>query len=575
MSSIPLQDSPPVPLQSTLRAKIATASTKESTVPSEPLDAHEDARAIIRLAQCPHCSCPLKEPVTLPCGNSICKKCLPESHLRTHVSYPATPARLQAFTCPVTTCKQEHADGDCSVDVVLNKTTEIVRNKIEAFRNSEQASRIVLQLEEKDRWSIAGVASLREKEPRTRVLSGGRLCATFAMAAMGELAYDSELIYASPSPSPPGEEVEILDKAVLENVKDATRSELDCQVCYGLFLDPITTACGHTFCRTCMHRLLDHSNLCPVCRRVFNITPASSAQAPANSLLVKLLEGLCPDAVSARREMVKSENISGIGELDTPLFVCTLSIPTAPTFLHVFEPRYRLMIRRAMEYGDRKFGMILPNRGREPQGELGRVPFFEYGTLLHIVDVDLHPDGRSFIQCIGVSRFRILAHGTLDGYMVGKVERVEDISLAAEEGLEAAETSASSTGRALSAQEHFGAPPFHTPTTPERSEATMRYLATLSTQQLMEICTSFITKMRARSASWLQRKVFTAYGEMPTDPAVFPWWFAAVLPISETEKYKLLQIQSVRERLKFCAAWITLLEQQRWYADFLCCSSDC
>jgi Lon protease-like protein len=574
MSSLPLRNASPVSLQSTLRAKIATSSTKESTVPSAPLDAYKDARAIVRLAQCQQCSYPLKEPVTLPCGNSICKKCIPQSHLRTHVSYPATPGRLQGFTCPVTTCKQEHADGDCSVDVVLNKTTEIVRNEIDAFRNSDQASGIVLHLEEKDRWSIAGVASLRDKEPRTRVLHGGRLCATYAMAAMGELAYDSEVIFTSPSPA--GEEVEILDHAVLENVKEAIRSELDCQVCYGLLLDPLTTACGHTFCRTCVHRLLDHSNLCPICRRVFTIPPAStSVQAPSNFLLVQLLMGLCPNAVKARAEVVKSENSSGIGELDTPLFVCTLSFPTAPTFLHIFEPRYRLMIRRAVENGDRKFGMILPNPRREPQGDMGRVPFHAFGTLLHIVGMQVLPDGRSMIETVGVSRFRILQHGTLDGYMVGKVERIDDISLAAEEALEAAETSDPRNSRPLSAQDHFGAPPYHSTTTPEQSDAAMRSLSALPTQQLMEIGTSFVEKMKGQSASWLQSRVITTFGEMPTDPATFPWWFASVLPIAEVEKYKLLQIQSVRERLKFCAAWIKLLEAQRWYADFLSCSSVC
>jgi Lon protease-like protein len=567
MSSLPFQNTSPVSLQSSLRSKIANSTTKESPIPSGPLDAFKDARQIVRLAQCEQCSYPLTEPVTLPCGNSICRKCIPESRLRTNISYPATPGRLQGFTCPVTTCKQEHADGDCSVDVVLNKTTEMVRSEIEAFRNSAQASKIIIRLEERDRWSIAGVASLRDQEPRTRVLNGGRLCATYAMVEMGELAHDSEVIYTTLSPA--SEEVEMLDNALLDHLKEATRSEFDCQVCYGLFLDPLTTACGHTFCRTCIHRLLDHSNLCPICRRVSNTPPASTAvQAPSNALLGKLLMALCPEAVAARAETVKKENLNGMGELDTPLFVCTLSFPTTPTFLHIFEPRYRLMIRRAVESGDNKFGMILSNPEREPQGDLGRVPFYAFGTLLHIVSMHVLPDGRSLIETIGVSRFRILKHATLDGYMVGKVERVDDISLAAEEALEAAETSASSNSRPFSAQDHFGAPPDHV--NPHQHSPQTLDLSTLSTRQLMEIGTSFVERMRAQSAPWLHRRVFMTYGEMPQDPAIFPWWLASVLPTAEAEKYKLLQISSVRERLKLCASWISQLETQRWYADFLC-----
>ena len=40
-----------------------------------------------------------------------------------------------------------------------------------------------------------------------------------------------------------------------------------------------------------------------------------------------------------------------------PIFVCTVSLPGIPCPLHVFEPRYRLMVRRAMESGTREFGM--------------------------------------------------------------------------------------------------------------------------------------------------------------------------------------------------------------------------
>ena len=34
-----------------------------------------------------------------------------------------------------------------------------------------------------------------------------------------------------------------------------------------------------------------------------------------------------------------------------PIFVCSLALPHAPCPLHIFEPRYRLMIRRALESG--------------------------------------------------------------------------------------------------------------------------------------------------------------------------------------------------------------------------------
>ena len=51
--------------------------------------------------------------------------------------------------------------------------------------------------------------------------------------------------------------------------------------------------------------------------------------------------------------------LSRVGLSDSqsvPVFVCTMAFPSLPSPLHVFEPRYRLMIRRC-ETGSRRFGM--------------------------------------------------------------------------------------------------------------------------------------------------------------------------------------------------------------------------
>lgn len=452
--------------------------------------------------------------------------------------------------------------GDCSLDVVLSKIMVVVKAEIEAYRKSTEASEVRIQVEERDKWAIAGISSLREKELVTKVFAGGRLASTFALAEMGELQRDSEVLYTVLSDST--DKSEALDIAVLEHLKESTRSELDCQVCYSLFLDPYTTTCGHTFCRKCIHRVLDHSTLCPVCRRVMAIPPGITAQqAPGNKIISKLLQSLCPEAVAARAEAVKQEESSGLGDMDTPLFNCTLAFPSVPTFLHIFEPRYRLMIRRAYQSESRSFGMLLFNPGMTPQGDLGAVPFYEYGTMLQIANMHLLPDGRSLIETVGTTRFRVLRHGSLDGYLVGKVERIDDVSIAAEEALEAAETTSST--RNFSAQDHFGAPPHHT--TP-RQPLTAAEVDSLPTRDLMEIGTSFVKKMKEQSAPWLNSRVFQAYGECPTDPALFAWWFASILPIHEAQKYKLLATSSVRERLKICAHWIAALEAQRWYEPF-------
>jgi Lon protease-like protein len=185
--------------------------------------------------------------------------------------------------------------------------------------------------------------------------------------------------------------------------------------------------------------------------------------------------------------------------------------------------------------------------------------------MLRIINMHAMPDGRSIIETMGISRFRVLRYGYLDGYMIGKVERIDDVSLGEEEAIEAAETTSST--RQFSAQEHFGTPVHRMPSQERPSLPQIEDLDALSTQELMEIGTAFVKRMGDTSAPWLHRNVVHAYGECPDDPALFPWWFASVIPTSDAEKYKMLETSTVRERLKMCVVFAAELERQTWYAS--------
>jgi len=397
------------------------------------LDAHEDARTLVRLVQCPQCSLPFKVPVTLPCGHSVCRTCLPQSHRRENISYPNTPDRLHGIRCPAEGCGQEHPVSECNIDVCLSKVMESISAAVESFQPLPEDTLVRLS-EIPDGSQTIGKQTLPE-EPQAQVLAGGRLLATFALAEMGKLHYHVDVCYESISKADEGSRK--LDQMMLSRLRDMAHRELDCHVCYNLMYDPVTTPCGHTFCRKCLVRVLDHSTHCPVCRRTLPMPPSLERQA-SNVRLVALLLSLCSDLVTARAEAIAADERAVLGDLDTPLFVCTLAFPSTPTFLHIFEPRYKLMIRRAME-SNRQFGMLTYNQIGASQSELGVTNFKEYGTMLHILNVHMLPDGRSLIETQGLYRFRVRAHGILDGYTVGRVERVEDISLAEEERLEVGE----------------------------------------------------------------------------------------------------------------------------------------
>ncbi|KAF7846440.1 hypothetical protein BT93_L4373 [Corymbia citriodora subsp. variegata] len=516
-------------------------STVENSHPSA-LSAHEDARALVRLTQCPQCSHPFRSPITLPCGYSLCRQCLPTTYRRENVSYPDTPGRRRGFLCPFLDCAEEHVMADCCVDVTLSKLMEsigqvVTTHKISHADTPTYIEEIVKQDE------VVGPLNDSEK-PRCWTLPGGRLAATFDLTEMGILEYKTEVTYQPLSED--GDTYRNLDEALLAQVLETTHKEVDCQVCYNIMYDPVTTACGHTLCRKCLMRTLDHSLHCPVCRRVVTTAPSLHTQA-SNKTLVNLLAGLCPEIVATRAEAALLEDNIGVGELDTPLFVCTLGFPGCPTFLRIFEPRYRLMIRRALE-GNRQFGILMYNERGTSQGDLGRVPFLEYGTILRIENVQMLPDGQSIVETVGVSRFRVKEHGQVDGYNVGRVERIEDVPLAEEERLEA---------------EDMALPP--------AAEGDIEgEINRTSTRDLLMRGLNFILIMQGRSAPWLHQRILEAYGGPPDDAALFPYWFASILPLHDNVKYQLLQTNSVRQRLKITALWIRQMESQRWYQSNAC-----
>lgn len=515
-------------------------SQDEAQVPASPgpagLRPYEDAREIVRLFQCAQCSYPVREPVTLPCGYSLCKPCMPPPHLRANITYPQSADRAAGFDCPSKDCGIEHSLADCSLDVTLNKMVEVVKAQVALCASNAPDS--PLQLDERlDRRSVVG--NDIDITPRSRVLKGGRILAAFILANSGELDYKSGLTFTPVEPEAQ-KTIALLDTAMTKVLKDLVRNELECQVCYGLILDPLTTPCGHTFCRKCVARALDHSTSCPACRRPMSMRPGVSTES-ANDRIARITQALLADELAARIVAVQ-EDESTNGDSWFPLFPCTLAYPNMPTFLHIFEPRYRLMVRRCLENGSRRFGMLMCNSRGVPQGNLGSIQYMQYGTMLGISRTEVFADGRSLLETRGLYRFRVLEGSMRDGYHIGRIQRIDDMPLAEEEANEALET-----GGPAPAEDDWDAQVNH-----------------MSTQALLQHALNFITAARARSAHWLHERVLGAYGLPPTDPALFPFWFASVLPMRDEEKYKLLPITSVRERLKLTVHWIKILEESRW-----------
>lgn len=261
--------------------------------------------------------------------------------------------------------------------------------------------------------------------------------------------------------------------------------DFDCPLCGDVLYQPVTTTCGHTFCKSCICRAGDHTNKCPICRRILHITQDYGVAL----LLQEVIKKHFPKKLERRQKEIESEIHKQLIGSQLPIFVLnTVLFPTRSLPLHIFEPRYRLMLRRCLE-GGRRFGVVSSVNGK----------LSEYGTVAEIENHVILPDGRSLIHTKGRQKFKLKKHWNQDGYTVGNVEFVRD------------------SGEEL-------------------DEESTRDLKT---------CRKYITTMFGQVLSVIEEK----FGKMPADPIKFTFWLVDFLPISLTAKQSFLELNSQNERI--------------------------
>ncbi|XP_031132374.1 LON peptidase N-terminal domain and RING finger protein 1-like isoform X1 [Ipomoea triloba] len=344
------------------------------------------------------------------------------------------------------------------------------------------------------------VVSLRSSSVKSYILKANAL----VMLEKYELAQD--VIYSGLHIDPLSIPLQNLARFINEgrrsHGKPQRSDDFDCTLCLKLLYEPITTPCGHSFCRSCLFQSMDRCNRCPLCRTVLFLSTRSCA---ISVTLNNIIQKNFPEEYAERK--TENDGLINLGVDLLPLFVMDVILPCQKIQLNIFEPRYRLMVRRIME-GNRRMGMAIVDSAT---GSIA-----EYGCEVEITDCEPLPDGRFLLEVESRRRCRIVRNWDQDGYRVAEVEWVHDVLPA--EG---------------SRERH------------ELQEMINRTAA--FSQQWLQTAQQAARGDRARVA-----ELYRAEGLMPStqDPEHFSFWLCTLTNRRPPERLELLKLRDTDERIR-------------------------
>ncbi len=204
-----------------------------------------------------------------------------------------------------------------------------------------------------------------------------------------------------------------------------------------------------------------------------------------------------------------------------PLFPLNLvQFPNAITPLHIFEPRYRQMLKDVMD-ADKTFGILFRNDEFYLESEM--LPPGSIGCAVEVAVAQELLDGRSNILCVGLRRFRLVSYVEGQPYQQGEVEYFEDDT--------SLEDLSDEAGRA---KDFF--------------------------RRLLAV---------SRRLKGDRDEDAEAFPDLPDDPQAVSFIVAAYLDIENNEKQELLEMTDTGERLREVCLVLDRLTHERERQVFL------
>jgi hypothetical protein len=128
-----------------------------------------------------------------------------------------------------------------------------------------------------------------------------------------------------------------VSEALNVTIDNLSIEDLGCHLCLEPLGDPITTPCGHSFCRNCLISSLTHSKQCPLCRELLP-SIGFFAKKPADKFITSLLTHVFDRPVST------CSFCPAFAPQWIPIYHGPLIYPNTSTSFHISETHYRVSV---------------------------------------------------------------------------------------------------------------------------------------------------------------------------------------------------------------------------------------
>ena len=325
-----------------------------------------------------------------------------------------------------------------------------------------------------------------------------------------------------------------------------------------LLHEPLTTLCGHSFCRSCLRRALQIAPLCPLCRAPCHV----DASAATPSFLVEaLLRRLFPRAAAAR-VIEAGVDAEELRHARLSLFFLRAGggavLPGMPVQLFVFEQRYLLLVRRCLE-NSTMFG-------------LQEGPGARAGVSVRIESTAALPHGRIALVGRASGRYAILGASTEEAGCFGL--HSAPVRFFADDDADAASALGVPAALELAVRGGGGEgvavppPPVEGGAAAIAAAASRAALAAaldgvdaaVAALRLRDACAAAVTRLVGALPPAQARLVFAHAGAMPplsgpaANPEAWSYWLASSLALRPSQRRLAAALTSTITRLALCYA---------------------